>query len=210
MKEIRGKTAVITGASRGIGVYIAKALAREGVNISLAARSANELESVAQELTRLGAKAVAIPTDITVESDRLSLIRRTKEQLGPIDILVNNAGIVEWTHFYRQKESDIARIVNTNLMAPLLLARMVLPEMIERKSGHVVTISSLSGKKGVPYEAMYSATKAGLFQWANALWLELEGSGVGVSTILPGYGLRSRNGRERRHTAAQISRLCTA
>ncbi len=187
MKEIHGKTALITGASRGIGVYIAEALAREGVTLAVAARSGGELEAVAKELTKLGTKAVAIPADITVESDRVCLLRRTKEELGPIDILVNNAGIVEWTHFYRQNEIDITRMVNTNLMAPLFLARMVLPEMIEREAGHVVNISSLSGKKGVPYEAVYSATKAGLIQWGNAVWFELEGTGVGVSTILPGY-----------------------
>jgi short-subunit dehydrogenase len=190
LKELKGKTALLTGVSRGIGPYIAKALAREGVNLAIAARTAEPLKALALEMTNLGVRVVAFPTDITVEAERISLIKRTQEKLGSIDILVNNAGVVDWTSFDLQQESEITRIITTNLIAPMLLTRMVLPQMLARKSGHIVTIASLSGKKGVPYEATYSASKAGLIQWCNALYMELEGAGVGVSVVIPSYVLK--------------------
>ncbi len=181
MKELRGKNALLTGGSRGIGLFIGRALAAEGVNLALAARSADPLRRAARELSAMGVRAMALPADVTDESSRRVLIERTEAELGSIDLLVNNAGIDQWILFARQKQEDIRRIIEVNLLAPLFLTRLVLPGMLERGRGHIVTISSLGGKKGAPYEASYAASKAGLIEWTNALRLELEGSGVGAS-----------------------------
>ena len=187
MKELRGRSAVVTGASRGIGPYTARALAREGVNLALAARSAEELEKVAQELAGLGVRAVAVPTDVTDDAARRALVERAEAELGPVDILVNNAGIEEVSRFARQAPEGIVKIIETNVIASMLLARQVLPGMLERRRGHIINMASLAGKKGMGFISVYSATKAALIEWTAALRAELEGSGVGVSVICPGF-----------------------
>ena len=209
MKELRGKTAVLTGGSRGIGPYIGRALAREGVQLALAARSADELDTVAQELAALGVRTLAIPTGVVDEAARRALVARAEAELGPIDILVNNAGILAETRFVQQAPEDIARIIDTNLMAPLLLTRQALPGMLERGRGHIVTIASMAGKKGVPYEIVYSATKAALVEWTNGLRIELEGTGVSASVICPGFvseaGMFAVSGRRAPRLAGEVS-----
>ena len=187
MKELRGKNAIITGASRGIGVYIGRALAREGVNLAVAARSAKELEAAASELAALGVRAVPVPTDVTDDTGRKALIERAEAELGPVDILVNNAGIEQVSHFARQAPEVIVKIIETNVIASMLLARQLLPGMLERRRGHIVNMASLAGKKGTGYIAVYSATKAALIEWTAALRVELEGTGVGASVICPGF-----------------------
>ena len=187
MKELRGKNAIITGTSRGIGPYIGRALAREGVNLAVAARSAEELEAVANELAALGVRTVAIPTDVTDDAARRALVERAEAELGPIDILVNNAGMEQVSRFARQAPEVIVKIIETNLIGSMLLARQMLPGMLERRRGHIVNMASLAGKKGTGYIAVYSATKAALIEWTAALRTELEGSGVGASVICPGF-----------------------
>lgn len=185
--KLEGMNVLLTGGSRGLGPVIARALASKGASIALSARSAPALQQVAADIERSGARAVAIPADVTNAQARRDLVSQTRDALGSIDVLVNNAGI-EWvSHFDRLDEADIERIVATNLLAPLMLTRLVLPEMLERESGHVVTISSLGGKKGTPYSATYAATKAGLNEWSCALRQEVRGSGVGVSVVVPGF-----------------------
>jgi short-subunit dehydrogenase len=106
---------------------------------------------------------------------------------GPIDILINNAGI-EWVCEYtKMSAAQIEQMVQTNLIAPLIVSRLVLPEMIARGSGHVVMMSSLGGKKGSPYSATYAATKAGLIEWTSGVREELRGTGVSASVICPGF-----------------------
>lgn len=187
MKSLRGQNVLVTGASRGMGVHIASALAREGANLVLTARTVHDLERVADELRMHRAKVVAIRADITRADDRLALIQRAEAEVGQIDVLVNNAGVAHWIPFSKQAPTDIARVLETNLNAPLLLTRLVLPAMIERRSGHVLNIASASGKIGIPYEAAYSASKAGLIEFSNALRMELQGTGVGVSVLCPVY-----------------------
>lgn len=187
MKELRGRTALVTGASRGIGVVIARALAAEGCSLVLAARTADALARVRDELGSRGVKALAVPTDLTVPAERIALVERAQEELGPIDVLVNNAGVVQWTRFEHQSLEDMEWIFATNVLAPFHLARLVLPGMIERGRGHIVTVASLAGKKGVPYEATYGASKAAPIEWTGSLRMELEGSGVGVSVVCPVY-----------------------
>ncbi|MGD8684917.1 MAG: SDR family NAD(P)-dependent oxidoreductase [Chloroflexota bacterium] len=187
MEDLRGKNAIVTGASRGVGVHIAHALASEGVHLVLAARSAERLADVAESVRRLGVRAVDVPADITRATDRAAIVAAADQRLGQIDILVNNAAIIEWSRFEQEDPEDIGLIIETNLVAPLLLARMVLPAMVQRRSGHIVNHGSLAGKIAIPFEATYDAAKGGLHQWSMALRQELESTGVGVTSILPSY-----------------------
>jgi len=186
MKDLRGTTAIVTGASRGIGVFIAKALAEEGANLSLTARSADELEKVRIEIESMGVTAIATVGDIAVAEDRARLLARTEAELGPVDILVNNAGIDIVRHFHEAPESDFVDTLRINLEAPMLLTRAVVPGMLERDRGHVVNISSGGGKVGVPGEAAYCASKHGLVGFTNALRAEYERTNVNFSVVCPG------------------------
>ncbi len=187
MDNLRAATAIVTGASRGIGVYIARALAAEHVNLALAARSAVELEQVRAEIEGLGVRAIAVECDVAKAADRAELIRRTEAELGAIDILVNNAGIERVARFDQALESDIVDTLATNLEAPMLLTRAIVPGMLARNRGHVVNIASGAGKVGVPYESSYCASKHGLVGFTNALRAEYRGRAVGFSVVCPGF-----------------------
>ena len=187
MEGLRGRNAIVTGASRGVGVHIARALASEGVNLVLAARSADRLADVAQELRRMGVQAIDVPADVTVAADRATIVAAAEQHFGRIDILVNNAAIIEWSRFEREDPEDISLIIETNLVAPLLLTRMILPEMVRRRSGHIVNHGSLAGRIAIPFEAVYDASTGGLQQWSTAIRQELAGTGVGVTSIVSSY-----------------------
>lgn len=183
---LKSAHALLTGGSQGLGPYIARELARAGVHLSLTARSADRLEAVAAEVRALGVRAAAIPADVTHAEDRARLVQQAEAALGPIDILINNAGIMDNGAFIRKTPDDIEATVATNLRAPMLLTRAVLPGMIARRRGHIVNMASLAGKPGLPYSGMYGATKAALHSWSMALRMELEDTGVRVSSVSPG------------------------
>ena len=187
MENLEGRSAIITGASRGLGYHIAQLLVSEGVNVVLTARDAVALHENAEHLRSRGARAVALPGDIADTEFLETLVGSAEDAFGPIDILVNNAGIVEYAAFCDHGVECTESVLRTNLLAPMLLARLLLPGMLSRDSGHVVNIASLSGKRGVPYTSVYSASKAGLLGWADALRLELAGTRVGVTSIVPGF-----------------------
>jgi short-subunit dehydrogenase len=187
VKDLRGTTAIVTGASRGIGVYIARALADEGANLSLGARSAVELEQVRAEMEALGVTAIATVCDVADPEDRSRLIERTEAELGPIDILVNNAGIERVRRFETATDSDFTDTLAVNLEAPILLTRAVVPGMLARERGHVVNIASGAGKVGVAYGTSYCASKHGLVGFTHALRAEYERSPVGFSVVCPGF-----------------------
>lgn len=187
MKQISGKTVLLTGGSRGLGPHIARNLSREGADIALTARSKNDLNAAAEEIRRNGTRVEIFPADIADEKERERLLDDVQSVFGGIDILVNNAG-VEWVSAYTDLAPGfIESMVRTNLIAPMLLTRLVLPVMLARGSGHVVNMSSLGGKRGNPYGGTYSGTKAGLIEWTRGLRRELQDSGVGVSVICPGF-----------------------
>ena len=148
MNELRGRNVIITGASAGLGVRVAKALAAEGMNVVLAARRAEELEQVANEIRSLGVKAVAIPTDVSDDAQLKSLVERTMTEFGSIDVLVNNAGIEAFRSFHELDPADIRRTIDVNLTATLLLTRYVLPHMVQARRGHIVNMASTAGKYG--------------------------------------------------------------
>ena len=187
MKDLRGTTAIVTGASRGIGVYIAKALAEEGVNLSLAARSEPELEAVRAEIEALGVQAIAVVCDVAIADDRANLLARTEAELGPVDVLVNNAGIERIRRFEESTVTDFTDTLAINLEAPILLTLAVVPGMLERRRGHVVNIASGAGKVGVAYGTSYCASKHGLVGFTHALRAEYDRSPVGFSVVCPGF-----------------------
>jgi short-subunit dehydrogenase len=200
MRQLHGTTGLVTGASRGIGPFIARALAREGVNLVVTARTRPPLEQLAEELRSLGVTATAIAADLERQADRVALVTQAEQDVGTIDILINNAGIESEGAFVDLDTDAVNVTVATNLVAPMQLTRLVLPGMIRRGHGHVVNISSTGGKRGAPYDAVYCGTKAGLIQWSNAVRLEVRDTGVYVSTICPGYvtnvGMFARFGME--------------
>ena len=187
MKEIKGTTALVTGASRGMGVHIAKALAQRGVNVALAARSEAGLEASRNAVSALGVKAVAIPTDVSVASQRNALIERVESEIGPVDILVNNAGIESSRAYTDFSEQAVEQMIAINFTAALLLTRAVLPGMLARRRGHVVNIASGLGKMALPYLSVYSATKHGLVGATQALRAEYRRTPVGFSVVCPGF-----------------------
>lgn len=189
MRDLRGKNALVTGASRGLGPLIAQELARAGVNLAVSSRpaSAAQLEKVAHGLSESGVRAISISAEITQSADRQCLVDQAQFGLGSVDILVNNAGLENIARFAAQSEADVRSMIETNLIAPIELARLVLPGMLARHSGHIVNMSSMAGKCYLPYHSIYSAAKAGLNAWALSLRDELQGTGVSISTICPGF-----------------------
>lgn len=187
MKRLQDMIVLLTGASRGIGPIIAKALAKRGATIALAARSRNGLQNVATSLSGTRAKTLTIPVDLGQSSQREELVNTVLREFGTIDVLVNNAGLETEGAFAELAWPAIQETVEVNLVAPMALTHLVLPEMLKKKSGHIVNIASIAAKSGAPYAATYSGTKAGLAEWARALRLELHVTGVHFSTIFPGY-----------------------
>jgi short-subunit dehydrogenase len=184
---LKDRVVLITGASRGIGPIVAEALARRGAAVALAARSESGLQKVAAGLNERGARTLIIPVDLRQPSQREELIQTVLKQYGNIDVLVNNAGLETEGAYAELEWSAIRETIEVNLIAPMALTRLVLPEMLRKKSGQVVNIASIAAKSGAPYAATYSGTKAGLAEWTRALRLELAGTGVHLSTIFPGY-----------------------
>ncbi|MFP4599487.1 MAG: SDR family NAD(P)-dependent oxidoreductase [Persicimonas sp.] len=187
MKTLQGRNAIVTGASRGLGVHIARTLARKQVNLALAARSVDELDKVQREMASLGVEAVAIPTDLTDTDQIAALAEKAEHRLGPVDLLVNNAG-VELLSPYRDYPLEMLEtIVQVNLLAPMLLTRELLPGMLDRGRGHILNMASLAGKIGLPHQTPYAATKASVIMFTHSLRAELLDEPVGASVICPGF-----------------------
>ena len=183
--DLHGAHVLLTGGSRGIGPFMARGLLARGTNLTLTARSEEDLAAVREAL---GPERVAIaPGDVSVEADREKMVGVAEESFGPIDVLVNNAGIESVLPFSEFEDDEIRRVLEVNLEAPILLTRLVVPGMIERGKGHIVNISSLSGRTGPPYHTIYASTKHGLYGFSLSLRAELRGTGVSTSVICPGY-----------------------
>ncbi len=187
MKELTQRTAIITGASRGIGTYLARTLADEKMNLVLAARSKEDLERVASVLRESGVRAIAVPTDVTDRSALEALVAATNEEFGGADVLVNNAGALTIFPYDRIGIEDVEQNVRLNLTSAMILTRLVLPGMVERRRGHIVNMSSIAGIWGPPFDEVYGATKAGLIGFTQSLRQEYHGTGISASVICPGY-----------------------
>lgn len=187
MKQLRGATALVTGASGGIGGHLARALAAEGMHVVVSGRREDALAALVGEIQRGGVRAAAVPADLSDLGQAESLIERAEPVLGAIDVLVNNAGIEIASSYSKYTVAELTSIVNLNLTAAMLLTHAALPGMLSRRRGHVVFISSVGGKFGPPYQAPYAATKAGLIGLTQSLRGEYRRSPVGFSVVCPGF-----------------------
>jgi short-subunit dehydrogenase len=176
--DIRGKRALVTGASRGIGEAIARELAGRGADVVLVARNAELLETVAADIG-----GTAHPTDLLDLAAVQALIPDVEAAGGPVDILVNNAGLDMTGAFAESDPEDLERIYRVNLLTPVQLCRAALPGMLERGRGHLVNISSMSGAAGYPGLVAYASTKAGLTHFTGVLDLELRGLPVQTTVV---------------------------
>jgi 3-oxoacyl-[acyl-carrier protein] reductase len=183
---LKGKVALITGASRGIGLAIAQKLGQMGARLSLCARDATPLEKAAKEIKSQGASAIAVPADVTRSSDIAFLVKKTEQTLGPIEILVNNAGIGYFAPVQQAEEANWDAVLDTNLKAVFLLSKAVAPGMIERRGGHIVNIASLAGKNAFAGGSIYCASKWGLLGLTQCMAEDLRPYGIRVGAICPG------------------------
>ena len=178
-----GATAVITGASRGIGAAVARAASARGAAVGLIARDRGGLDEV---LASCGGRGAVAAADVA-DPDALAVaLGRLETSLGAPDILVANAGIGAYGAFADLTADELERIVRVNVLGTAHAIRLVVPGMIERRRGHIVTLGSIAGRLGSPFEAIYSATKFAGVGLTEALVVELEPYGVGVSMVQPG------------------------
>lgn len=185
MESLQGKNAIITGAGKGIGRALAIALAQEGVNIGLAARTASDLDTVAAELKQYGVKTAIAIMDVADIHAVNSAVDSLKSELGTIDILINNAGIGAFGSFMALEPEQWEQIIRVNLLGAYYVTRAVLPEMIERKTGDIINVSSTAGKNGAAVTSAYSASKFGLIGMSESLMQEVRKHNIRVSTLLP-------------------------
>jgi len=178
--DLAGKTTLLTGATGGLGRAIAKSLAGRGAKLSLSGRKAEALEALAAELPGDGHRV--LPADL----GELGAAEKLAAETGPVDVLVANAGLPGSGRLQELTGEQLARTLRVNLEAPMLLAQALEPSMVERGAGHMVFISSLSGKSATPLSSIYNATKFGLRGFALGLRADLDPLGIGVSIVSPG------------------------
>jgi short-subunit dehydrogenase len=191
MRDLLGATALLTGASSGLGPVIARRLHGQGVRLVLSARRLPQLEALAREL--VGSRVVAADLSRPGEAERLAA------QVGTVDLLVANAGTPASGPLLDFDVAEIDRALQVNLRSPMVLARLLAPAMVERRRGHIVLLASLAGMVAAPKVSVYAATKFGLRGFGHALREELHGAGVGVSLVSPTYvseaGMWAETGR---------------
>jgi len=186
-KPFQDNVVILTGASSGIGRETAYQLAEQGAWLSLAARNADRLEEVAAECIQRGGRALAVKTDVTIESECRHLVEQTTAEFGRIDTLINNAGISMWTPFDQVQDlSILEQIMRANYLGSAYLTYYALP-YLKQTRGRLVAVSSLAGKNGVPTRSGYAASKHALVGFFDSLRIELLETGVSVTIIYPGF-----------------------
>jgi short-subunit dehydrogenase len=187
VEQLRGRNALVTGAGGGLGAYIARALAGEGVNLAVTDLPGSSVDGLSAELRTRGVQVEHAPADLTDRDERRRLASWAADALGPIDILVNNAGVEFGGPFLDTSPEQLELTVAVNLLAVMDLTRLLLPGMLDRHRGHVVSMASLAGKIPPPQLASYGATKHGVVGFTGALRAELADEPVGFSAICPGF-----------------------
>jgi 3-oxoacyl-[acyl-carrier protein] reductase len=184
MFDLSGKTALVTGASGGIGGAIARALHAQGAGVALSGTREAALESLAGEL---GDRAQVVPCDLSDPDETAALVGRAEAALGQVDILVNNAGLTRDNLALRMKDEEWDRVLAVNLTAGFRLARGALRGMMKRRWGRIISITSVVGTTGNPGQANYAAAKAGLTGMTKALAREVAARGITANCVAPGF-----------------------
>ena len=185
MESLKGKVALITGAGKGIGRAVAIALASEGVNVGLVARTEKDLQSVASEVKELGVKASIATANVSDINSVNIAVEKIQKELGNIDILINNAGIAAFGKFLELEPSEWENQIKVNLFGVYYVTRAVLPQMIERKTGDIINISSTAGLKGNAVTSAYSASKFAVMGLTDSLMLEVRKHNIRVTALTP-------------------------
>jgi short-subunit dehydrogenase len=192
--------AVLTGASSGIGLELARELARRGYDLALLARRADLLEETARELSATGIRAVAIACDVVDGAAVREAVRRGEQELGgPFDLAIANAGVSIPNHATRFNIADADQVIRVNVLGVMYLYDAVIPGMIERKSGRFVGVASVAGLRGLPTSGPYSASKAAVQAFLEAARIELVPYNVGVTVVNPGFIVTEMTAKNRFH-----------
>lgn len=197
------KTVLLTGASSGIGAALARQLATQGAKLLLVARRADRLDALAGELRNHGATVTNIVADLTQPDACERVMSEAQQAAGTIDILINNAGVGEYGRFVDQAPASLEQMMTLNMNAVVRLTRLALPDMVSRRSGHIVNVASVAGHLPTPYMTVYGASKAFVLSFSLGLWAEVRAKGVGVTCICPGpvrTEFFDRGGYERRRS----------
>jgi NAD(P)-dependent dehydrogenase (short-subunit alcohol dehydrogenase family) len=193
VRELAGRTAIVTGAGRGIGASCAVQLAQLGARVVVAARTEEQVMKVAGFISECGGEALPVVVDLTSPPAIELLFREARERLGPVDILVNNAAVVRAGPFHEQSPGDWSEMLALNVDALLRCSRLALDDMVPRRRGVIVNLASVSGVAGVeklPGLAAYAATKGAVLAFSEALAAEVRRHGVRVVSVSPG-GVRT-------------------
>lgn len=185
--SLEGRTAIVTGAGRGIGRSIAETLARQGCQLILAARDQASIELAAREISQsCGTPAVAVQTDVTDPASVKNMVDKAVQEFGRVDILVNNAGVTRDNLIMRMSEDDWDTVIQTNLKGAFNCCKAVIRGMLKQRYGRIINITSVSGLAGQAGQANYSASKAGLVGLTKALAREVATRGITVNAVAPG------------------------
>lgn len=184
--DFRDRNVLVTGGSRGLGLVLARELARRGARLAVCARDPHELANAYDELARLGARVVAVECDVTDRDRVKEFVAVARQRLGPIDVLVNNAGVIEVGPIEEQRPEDFEKSLKAHLWASVYTCLEVVPEMKARGAGRIVNVSSFGGKVAVPHLIPYCTSKFALSGFSSGLRTELARHGIVVTTVYPG------------------------
>lgn len=183
--KLQDQRIVLTGGAGGIGSCIAKTLIQAGAQVLLVDRNTRALEEICTATVARGGRAHSVSADLTQAEGRANVVRAATQLMGGVDILINNAGLLHFGPLEDEGSVEVERLLTLNLIAPIALTQAFLPTLLKQGHGHILNMGSIFGSLGFPYFSSYSASKAGLRGFSEALRRELDGTGVGVSYIAP-------------------------